>query len=130
MHGVGAPPYKQDHIDSTTLESLGDIAEELLVFSRKMPALDFYIHDAAMEPFYVPGDTVAGYITPLEKAEGRNCIVLFTEQDTYRKTVGRVNIHGETLTISYTNATFPPQVIHIDHIASIAPVIWQRKPEV
>ncbi len=128
LHGVGAPPCWQQDIDTNqTTGALQEIAQELLLFTSKQPALDFYVMDEAMMPFYEPGDTVAGYITDLQAANAKHCIVLFADDGQHQKILGRVNLDGNHITICYANRQCAARTIAIDKIASIAPVLWHRK---
>ena len=129
LHGVGAPPLMKQDINNDTISTPEDVADELLAFTNKAAALNHYVTDNAMAPLYEQGDIVAGYIVSAEKADGKNCIILFDQGNSHHKTIGRINFNDEGLIISYTNAKSPARFLEVEKIISIAPIIWQRKPQ-
>ena len=131
LEGVGAPPNKQDEVNTHSVEALEDVAQELLVFKRHHTILDVYLTDNVMSPVFEAGDTVAGYVKPLSaELNGKFCIVQFDDNGQNTKRIGQVNLCEPGLIMSSTNKQVAPIFIDENHIMAIAPIIWHRKPHI
>jgi hypothetical protein len=131
LFGVGVPPFEDysgvstSQVDNAFEDQGAQISRELSVFKAQKNAIDLYISDDSMSPWYLPGDVVAGIKILSMIRDGVDCIVQLPSGELLLRKVHHAKTEGSYNLLPHKADA---EVFTDVPLSFIAPVLWWRRP--
>jgi len=137
LYGKGTPPHRIDmNIEVKTRENPENanltIQDEINDFKKRhLEAAIYEITDDSMQPFYKPGDIVAGiwhYGTDIAKLIGKHCIAEVKDHGTVCRNLApsSIPLHYNLYALNPNTRLVRPH-LYDQLVVACAPVIWIRR---